>query len=64
MQMLRIGHNNAGASPDWHLDKVSCSWLQTAAMKVQQICGMSVDHTFCKVVLAMADDYCQKENIK
>ncbi len=27
MQMLRIGHNNTGASPDWHLDKVSCSWL-------------------------------------
>ena len=25
MQMLRIGHNNAGASPDWHLDKVFCS---------------------------------------
>lgn len=25
MQMLRIGHNNKGASPDWHLHKVSCS---------------------------------------
>ena len=23
MQMLRIGHNNAGARPEWHLEKVS-----------------------------------------
>ncbi len=44
MQMLRIGHNNTGPSPDWHLDKVSCSWIQTAAMKFQQIRGTSDNH--------------------
>ncbi|DBA69854.1 TPA: hypothetical protein ACH3X2_012566 [Trebouxia sp. C0005] len=38
MQMLRIGHNNAGASPDWHLDKVIITEKESGSRAVFQ-CG-------------------------
>ncbi|DBB10366.1 TPA: hypothetical protein ACH3X3_001925 [Trebouxia sp. C0006] len=38
MQMLRIGHNNTGTSPDWHLDKVIITERESGSRAVFK-CG-------------------------
>lgn len=46
MQMLRISHNNAGAQPDWHLEKVQTQpSFQTHSSCQTRTCDSYRQHT-------------------